>query len=306
MGSSPSSSSMQATLEARSPRLHLAGVGPSWFGGHQVATQISNAMHLLFPAGERFFVRSVLHYEDRLSPGLAAQVRAFCKQEGRHAQAHERFFENLRARGYDIDAILARYEHTAFAVVEKNLPPALRLSITVALEHFTAMFAADALSRGALDHAEQEMADLLAWHAVEELEHKAVAFDVLCEVAPSHALRIAGLLFASAGLLSFWLAASRALLAADGIGVFDAIRALRTSSTPPLTGPNALWGGLLEYLHPDFHPNDVDHSALIARTLADLRTREVIAAPGISGTSRRRTHRRSEAVAATTGAAEDA
>lgn len=235
-------------------------------------------MHLLFPAGERFFVRSVLHYRAELPPALAEEVRAFCKQEGRHAQAHEKFFENLRARGYDLDAILERYEASAFGLWEKKLPPSLRLSITVALEHFTATLAADALEQNALAWAEPEMSDLLAWHAVEELEHKAVAFEVMRAVAPGYGLRIAGLLLALAGFGGYWLRASHALLAADGISVWQALRALRSKDTPPLADLRGFARGVLAYLRPSFHPNDVDHSRLVETTLASLEAREVLAA----------------------------
>ncbi|MGB1274961.1 MAG: metal-dependent hydrolase, partial [Nannocystaceae bacterium] len=32
-----------------------------WFGDNDVQTHMSNALNLLFPMGERFFVRSVKH-----------------------------------------------------------------------------------------------------------------------------------------------------------------------------------------------------------------------------------------------------
>src|SRR5438552_2843891 len=88
----------------RSPPLALDDRVPRhWLGGNAVATQMVNGVNLLFPIGERFFVRSVHHYLGRITdPALRAQVRGFASQEGRHAQAHERFFGVLERQGYDV------------------------------------------------------------------------------------------------------------------------------------------------------------------------------------------------------------
>jgi predicted metal-dependent hydrolase len=140
------------------------------------------------------------------------------------------------------------------------------------------MLAADGLTRGAIEQSEPEMRDLLAWHAVEELEHKAVAFEVLRAVEPSYLVRIAGLGLACVGLAAYWSSASRALLASDGVSLPDAYRALHEDGAPPFTDLAAIGRGLLAYLHPDFHPDDVDHSRLVETTLASLEAREVLAA----------------------------
>src|SRR5690349_335494 len=96
----------------RKPNLALdARIPRHWFGGSAVATQIANGVNLLFPHGERFFVRSVHRYLDdpaiAAAPLLQAQVRGFSGQEGRHAAAHERFFAVMREQGYEIDRFLA-------------------------------------------------------------------------------------------------------------------------------------------------------------------------------------------------------
>src|SRR5438093_12795425 len=131
----------------RTPRVGFTNVPRAWLAKSLVASHIANGVNLLFPAGERFFVRSVHHYMDRITdPGLRAEVKGFAGQEGRHANAHERYFDTLRAHGYDLDAILEPYERIAFGIIEKHSPPALRLAATVASEHFTAILAEDALT----------------------------------------------------------------------------------------------------------------------------------------------------------------
>lgn len=270
----------------RTPRLGFADVPKKWFAASAAATQVANGVNLLFPAGERFFVRSVRHYMDRIDdPELLAQVRGFFGQEGRHAQAHERFFDTLREQGYDIDAILQPYEALAYGRIEKNTSPALRLAVTVALEHFTAIMAEDALAGGDLEGAHPIMRQLLEWHALEELEHKAVAFDVLRAVNPSYALRVTGMALAALVLGGFWLQATRALLAQDGMTLGDAGRELESlrkaaekeglaTSKPIFT--RVFLRGIREYLRPGFHPNDKDHTRIVRETLARLTAEGVV------------------------------
>ncbi len=273
--------------EPRTPRLGFADVPKKWFAGSAAATQVANGVNLLFPAGERFFVRSVRYYLERLDdPELAAQVRGFFGQEGRHAQAHERFFGTLREQGYDIEAILEPYEALAYGKIEKYASPALRLSVTVALEHFTAIMAEDALAGGDLAGAHPVMRQLLEWHALEELEHKAVAFDVLRAVHPSYALRIAGMALASVSMGAFWIHATRALLAQDGMTLRDAGRDLsalrKTAERAGLRTSKPIFTrvflrGIAEYLRPSFHPNDKDHRRVFDETLARLKREGVLA-----------------------------
>jgi uncharacterized protein len=273
----------------RAPRVAFEGVPRHWLAGNFATTHIANGVNLLFPAGERFFIRSVRHYLDRTSPDLAAQVKGFFGQEGRHAQAHERFFETLRAQGYDVDSILERYEHIAYDYIEKAAPPAVRLSVTVALEHFTASLAEDALLDRMENFCDPQMRRLFEWHAVEELEHKAVAFEVLNEVAPGYALRMIGLVLASLTLGGFWAFATSELLKQEGKTLRDAMRELATlrKAAKAMRGANEirltrpiLTGLFLrcmkEYGHPGFHPNDKDHRELIAKTLERLAAEGVI------------------------------
>ena len=286
-------STSQAAPVPRTPRLGFSGVPRRWFAGSTAATHVANGVNLLFPAGERFFVRSVRHYLDRLEdPALVAEVRGFFGQEGRHAQAHERFFETLREQGYDVDAILKPYEELAYGLIEKMTSPALRLSVTVALEHFTAILAEDALVADDLAGAHPVMKQLLEWHALEELEHKAVAFDVLRAVHPSYALRVTGLAVGSLVLAGFWLQATGALLAQDGMTLRDAFRELgalrdegqRTGkhvSKPVFT--RVFVRGIREYLRPGFHPNDKDHRRIFEETLARLTKEGVVAEAAADG-----------------------
>lgn len=257
-------------IKPRSPGLDFDEPLPRyWFAGNAVATHIANGVNLLFPAGERFFVRSVHHYLDQIQdPDLRAQVKGFFGQEGRHAKEHERQMELLRAEGFSIDRFLALYERIAYGLIEKLAPPALCLSATAACEHFTAIMAENALRMRIIDRAHPTMRKLLLWHAAEEIEHRAVAFDVLRQVNPSYALRMAGLAMATACLGGFWVLGTTALLATDPevdmARVRADLKAAKANRAPGTNGAaqDVFLRGIREYMRPDFHPSQSDVDAL--------------------------------------------
>jgi predicted metal-dependent hydrolase len=108
--------------------------------------------------------------------GAGDEIRAFIKQEVNHTREHLAFNRAAEAAGYDLTAINARVERLIGDVYAR--PKVAWLAVTIALEHFTAMFAHQFLAHP--EHfvgAEVEQAELWRWHAVEELEHKGVAYD---------------------------------------------------------------------------------------------------------------------------------
>ena len=118
-----------------------------WFANNPYLTHFANGMHLLFPEGERFFIRSVKHYADRIrNPALKSRLHAFFAQEAQHGKQHALSFQMLQAQGYDVQTFLDAYEKRAFPIIEKVLPPIMCLSVTVALEHLTATLGANALT----------------------------------------------------------------------------------------------------------------------------------------------------------------
>ena len=265
--------------KTRTPGLPLDERMPRyWFANNVFATHVANGVNLLFPAGERFFVRSVHHYLDRVKdPHLRAQVKGFFGQEGRHAKEHERQFALLRAEGFPVDQLLAWYERVAFEGIEKVAPAELALATTAACEHFTAIMAENVLRRDMLQHAHPTMRALLLWHASEEIEHRSVAFDVLAEVNPSYALRVAGLIMATTLLGTFWALATSALLVTDPevdfarlVRDFRAARQARLKRNPEAKGTvqDVFLRGIREYLRRDFHPSQSDIDTLAETYLA--------------------------------------
>jgi predicted metal-dependent hydrolase len=147
-----------------------------WLNGDPVASCWFTALSLTFPRGEAFFIESVKANRAGAPPRLDGEIRSFVRQEVNHSREHIVFNRAAEAAGYDVAAIDAR---VAKLIAEANAQrPIARLAVTMALEHFTAMFAHDFLANP--EHfmdSDIEQAELWRWHAVEEIEHKGVAYD---------------------------------------------------------------------------------------------------------------------------------
>jgi len=254
-------------ITPRKLRFDFSAVPRHWFGGSRLATHLANGVNILFPAGERFFVRSVNHFLDhpavQADPELVEQVKGFFGQEGKHARAHEDYNDMLRAQGYPIDRLLRVQEAFNYGWLEQRTPAELRLAATAAAEHFTAIMAENAFAKQILAHAHPVMKELLLWHASEEIEHKAVAFDVLQKVNPSYPLRIAGLAFSTVMLGSWWLAGTLLLLRHERVSLAELraeIAGMRaTRGEQDGIARRVFARGIREYLRRDFHPSQNDN-----------------------------------------------
>lgn len=157
-----------------------AALAGDWHGGSAFITAWFNAMSMLFPLGEKFFIDSVAWFAaDIDDPQLAAEIAAFRAQEATHRRQHQRYNELLcELRGYDLERI-ERNERERIDWAYRELTPRRRLAGTAASEHLTAILADEMLSRKEpMAGADPAVAELWLWHGIEETEHKAVAFDV--------------------------------------------------------------------------------------------------------------------------------
>ncbi len=237
-----------------------------WHGGNAFATHFLNALSSTFPFGEAFFVRSVLHYRDSIDdPRLKERIRGFAGQEGQHSRFHDEHVDMLLAQGYTaletrnrLGDRIARWHNRRF--------PKASLAMTAALEHLTALFARQLLSdpEAHTGGMHPDMARLWRWHALEEAEHKSVAFDVLKKVAPSHFLRVAVMIGNTFGLAIEVFDRLVYMLWKDGLlfkaSTWSMGRAFLFGEGGFLTG---LGGDYLAWYRRDFHPDDIDDRPLI-------------------------------------------
>lgn len=150
-----------------------------WHGRGREVSHFFSAMSVLFPEGEKFFIEAVRHYQPRITdPALVADVKGFIGQEAMHGREHRVYNELLQKAGYDA-AMLERVALNRLNLTRRILHPIQRLAITICLEHFTAIMAETLMADAELlEGSDPEMAAMWRWHAMEETEHKAVAFDV--------------------------------------------------------------------------------------------------------------------------------
>ena len=151
-----------------------------WFANDPYRTLLLTGLSGTFPAGERFFVDSVRHFQDQVKdPELRAAIRGFIGQEAHHSKEHHVLNAFMERKGYPVSKI-DEFSTRGLKWLRKRLSPQRQLAMTCALEHFTAILADQLLKNRAefIDRMDPRVAPIWAWHAVEETEHKAVAFDV--------------------------------------------------------------------------------------------------------------------------------
>lgn len=231
-----------------------------WFGGDPVGTAVMNALSLTFPDGEKLFIDAVRHFRGAAEGELVEQIRGFILQEAVHAREHEalnRLIDRERYPGADRVATLTR-ERTNQA---REHGPMTMLLVTIALEHFTAIMADQLLQEDSLTgQVPTEIARLWRWHAVEETEHKAVAFDVYLAVTRNwsrwrqYRARCLTMLLVSVNFTRHITDYACLLLEADGYSKREALRAVRRHlwSKPGLFRRG--WRSWLAWFKPSFHP----------------------------------------------------
>ncbi|GAA2400630.1 metal-dependent hydrolase [Mycolicibacterium llatzerense] len=266
-----------ATRPVRARRIHFnypeGGLERHYVQGDLVMSHVLAYLSSTFPEGEDFFVRSVRHYADQVTdPVLKDQVKGFIGQEVTHSREHVALNERLEQMGYPT-RYNDRFTARSLRWDERRFSPLTCLAMTAALEHFTAVFAESLLG----DEDAQallgstEVRKMLLWHAYEESEHRAVAFDVYRTVGGSERRRI-------------WTMRMVTLTFFGSIVAFTTLSMLRDRAT---YNPVRLFGSLWrlrrspflkrsvlqrfrKYNTVGFHPNDVDNTALLERWQPEL------------------------------------
>lgn len=285
---------MDASIPIRRPNLRLAPIANAspgeaiprhWHAAGPFATHFYDALSSTFPFGEAFFVRSVLAYRDELGDDLLEErIRGFAGQEGQHSRLHDEHMTLLLQQGYRLLARRNRFVDRMLRFHNRRTPR-LSLAITAALEHLTAILARQLLADGARHtHAmHPTMGRLWRWHALEEAEHKAVAFDVLVRVAPSRSLRRVAMAIDTFFLAFETLLRTAYMLAKDGL-LFE--RGVWREGVRFLVGRSGLLRGTAaEYrawYRADFHPDAIDDASLIARARRSVLPEIAVTGPGTS------------------------
>lgn len=241
--------------------------------GNVILSHLAAGLSAVFPDGEDFFVRSVRHYRDQIAdPVLKRQVAGFIGQEAMHGREHRALNDRLDELGYPVKRI-ERLTKRGLAIRTRFAPPIANLAATAALEHFTATLAEVVLTdeRARAEFGHRGMEHLFLWHALEESEHKAVAFDVYKAVGGSERTRVwtmkglrIGFILGMAVQTFVSMFLDRATYRPSRLR-----RDWREFRRSPILQPE-VWRRLCDYDRPDFHPNDRDTTALVDEWRARL------------------------------------
>jgi predicted metal-dependent hydrolase len=237
-----------------------------FYDNNGTATLFFAMLSAIFPPGEDFFVESVRRFRDQIDdPELKAQVSGFIGQEAIHGREHQRLNDMLAANGFDMQAP-DRAIRVGLWLLEQ-LPAKTQLACTTLMEHFTALLGEQLLTDELFARrADPEMIQLWFWHALEELEHKAVCYDVYELLGNSRTERVMTLPLVGAALLPAILGSWGYMMAKDGVwknprdlrrgmGLLFGKRGFVTRILPKM--------GL--FARPDFHPDKKDTRALVSK-----------------------------------------
>ena len=229
-----------------------------------------NTIHIIVPEGEKFFIRRVKQQmaanggrEDEI---MLAKLKSFIGQEAHHSKEHQALNGYLENKGIG----LARLDREVLAFMNwmrKNFSPERQLAHTVAVEHFTALMAEEFLLKyDALEEMDPRMAPIWAWHAIEESEHKAVAFDVYKAIGGSELTRVTEMMLVSVLFPVFTGIHLAQLMKEDG-------QLLNIKSWAGAV--NYMWGkpgvfrkllpSYFKYYSPNFHPWNHDARDLVEK-----------------------------------------
>ncbi|MFZ5561752.1 MAG: metal-dependent hydrolase [Pseudomonadota bacterium] len=261
-----------ATMTVRRMDFDFAHLPRYWADDDPFLTHMLNALSATFPEGERMFIESVRAFREKIAdPALQKAVSDFIGQEAMHSREHLAYNAYARKHGIDL-GFIENFVARRVAFLQEKLPPIRQLALTCALEHFTAILAEQMLATPEFYEKLDPIArDLWLWHAVEESEHKAVAFDVYEQMGGSYALRVRVMLLSTYFFIAHQMWFHARLLRADG-RLWDLKMWAR--------GLNTLWGrpgwfrklapAYLDYFRRDFHPWQRDTRALLEQWRHEL------------------------------------
>lgn len=243
-----------------------------WADNDPFLTHMLNALSATFPEGERMFIESVRAFRERITdPEMKKAVSDFIGQEAMHSKEHLAYNAYAKTHGIDL-GFIEDFVTRRVAFIQGKFPPIRQLAITCALEHFTAILAEQILTTPEMYEKLDPIArELWLWHAIEENEHKAVAFDVFEQMGGSYALRVRVMLLTTYFFIAHQMWFHARLLKADG-KLWDLGMWAR--------GLNTLWGrkgwfrklipSYLDYYRRDFHPWQHDTRALLEKWKREL------------------------------------
>lgn len=239
-----------------------------WLPGNEVVSSLLNAYTILVPANEAFYIRTLnACLPEMQDQALRLRCQAFIRQEAQHGVAHKRYWENLDAQGYAYRGFERAVDRGIFRVMDRVAPLWLRVSLVSCVEHINAFLGYEFLAQSILEEADPRMRDLMEWHFAEEVEHRAVAFDLLQTVSPRYPVRMLGAVMTTTLFYLLLSGMAAWLLAQDRLlwrrATWQQIQ--HHFGAGHSMGRRTL-GHLWNYLRPGFHPSHLSGGDALAAT----------------------------------------
>ena len=231
-----------------------------WFGGDPYITRMFDALSLTFPDGERYFIESVRLFRDQIQdPDLKQRVADFIRQEAQHGIAHDKMNQVMKDQGMPVDQFIRRL-NKVFKFELKYRSAQYNIAMTAAAEHMTALMAETFFAtKDTLQDAHPYVRALFAWHAIEEMEHRDVAFDVMKQVGnvPEFTRRSA-LVMTTVLMFGFTLYRTNIMLKHDGFSARERLQ-MNLKGLPWFFGKKGTLSKMskqyADWFKTDFHPN---------------------------------------------------
>ena len=245
---------------------HIKDKPRHWHHGDPFMTHMLTSASIFFPEGERFFIRSVRNYQDQITdPKLQSEIRGFMAQEATHGDEHEKYNQDVIEQGYKFLGRVEKLVKYALAGLNKFSPKMYQLATTVALEHITAIGANALLENPELmKGVEPEYKEIWYWHAIEETEHKAVAFDVYNAIEGKHWVKVFAMVMASLTFIPGVIFLLGRFLIIDGKlfdkSIWSGVKDYHQGMSPAF---QKLKEDYLAFYKKDFHPWQLDNSELV-------------------------------------------
>ena len=231
-----------------------------WFNGDPFKTRMFDALSLTFPVGERYFIQSVRLFRDKIiDPELQHKVTDFIRQEAQHGIAHDKMNDEMKHQGMPVEQFV-EFLGKRFEELIQVRSPQYNIAITAASEHLTALMAETFYSKKqTLQDVHPYVRALFAWHAIEEMEHRDVAFDVMKQVGEvPETTRKAALLITTCLMFGYTFYRADVMLKFDGFNRLQRAQ-MAVKGLPWFFGRHgkltAMRSQFMDWFKADFHPS---------------------------------------------------
>jgi uncharacterized protein len=237
-----------------------------WNDNSPFKTHFLNALSITLPDCEKFFIETVRHYSKDISdPAQLRDIGEFVKQESHHRHAHKKYNDWLQDQGLPVYK-LQESTNSMWDIVRNHFGYRSWLALTICVEHITVVYASVFLTHSEiLNNMHPQFEQIWRWHAVEEVEHKAVAMNVWNTTVNSNFYKNIAMLLVLP--LYMWYVGKNTIIFLHTDKqlwkwrtLTDMISFLFNRKTGLLTRSFIPW---LEFLRKNFHPNDQDHSYIL-------------------------------------------